>query len=317
MRPAPWSTSLLAPRPTTTSEALPSVLTVVFSPPGRKIALSGSVYRPLLHPAHSSPFCVQIWDVSKRRIRHVFQGHKSEIYSLAFSPDGRMLVSGSGDKSARVWDMDSGHCVYHLLIEEVTQTESGPMDAGVTSVAVSPDGSILAAGSLDTVVRLWDMRTGHLLDMLRGHKDSVYSVAFAPDGTFLVSGSLDKTLKMWDLTSLDRSGAAGANIVKKDNGDHGERVTTDRGFDFSRSSTICTTTLSGHKVESTPLRDRRPLLTLGLPRTTSCRSPSRRMAPGSCPAARTEGSNSGTRRLPSHSSCCKATRTLVRDPSRP
>lgn len=159
-----------------------------------------------------------------------------------------MLVSGSGDKSARIWDMDTGSCVYHLLIEDVMLTESGPMDAGVTSVAVSPDGAVLAAGSLDTLVRLWDMRTGQLLDKLRGHKDSVYSVAFAPDGTFLVSGSLDKTLKMWDLTSLDRSGAAAANIAKKEDGEYGERVTTDQGFEWSRSSTICTTTLNGHKV---------------------------------------------------------------------
>jgi general transcriptional corepressor TUP1 len=75
-------------------------------------------------------------------------------------------------------------------------------DAGVTSVAISPDGRLVAAGSLDTIVRLWDVETGQLLERLRGHKDSVYSVAFTPDGKGLVSGSLDKTLKYWELNTV-------------------------------------------------------------------------------------------------------------------
>ena len=74
-------------------------------------------------------------------------------------------------------------------------------DAGVTSVAISPDGRLVAAGSLDTVVRLWDVQSGTLLERLKGHRDSVYSVAFTPDGRGLVSGSLDKTLKYWELNT--------------------------------------------------------------------------------------------------------------------
>ena len=67
---------------------------------------------------------------------------------------------------------------------------------------MSPDGSYVAAGSLDKSVRVWDTRGGHLYERLDGpdgHKDSVYSVAFAPTGRELVSGSLDKTIKMWEL----------------------------------------------------------------------------------------------------------------------
>jgi len=79
--------------------------------------------------------------------------------------------------------------------------EANVSDAGVTSVAISPDGRLVAAGSLDTIVRLWDVETGTLLERLRGHKDSVYSVAFTPDGRGLVSGSLDKTLKYWELNT--------------------------------------------------------------------------------------------------------------------
>jgi glucose repression regulatory protein TUP1 len=66
-------------------------------------------------------------------------------------------------------------------------------------VAISPDGRLVAAGSLDKVVRVWDAHTGKPLERLEGHKDSVYSVAFMPDGKTLVSGSLDKTLRLWSL----------------------------------------------------------------------------------------------------------------------
>lgn len=58
-----------------------------------------------------------------------------EIYSLDFSRDGRFLVSGSGDKSARIWDIEKGVCVFDLRIEDFIHNEHGPIDAGITSVA--------------------------------------------------------------------------------------------------------------------------------------------------------------------------------------
>ena len=74
--------------------------------------------------------------------------------------------------------------------------------AGVTSVVISPNGQYVAAGSMDAVVRIWDVSTGQLVEKLRGHRNCVYSVAFTPDGKGLVSGSLDKTLKFWDLSGM-------------------------------------------------------------------------------------------------------------------
>ncbi|BGP40077.1 proteinral transcription repressor [Rhodotorula kratochvilovae] len=182
-------------------------------------------------PSHE-PALPQIWNLAHKRISQVFQGHKSEIYSLAFSPDGRRLVSGSGDKTAKMWDLETGTCVYTLTIDDITIAENGPVDAGVTSVVFSPDGNFLAAGSLDTMVRIWDAETGHLLDKLKGHRDSVYSVAFSPDGKFLVSGSLDKTLKMFDIGSLKAALAAGVKDAPVGEG----------------GKTTCLTTLQGHKV---------------------------------------------------------------------
>ncbi|GAA5887385.1 hypothetical protein JCM5296_007120 [Sporobolomyces johnsonii] len=190
-----------------------------FSPDGKFLA-TGSEDR-----------IVRIWNLAQKRISQVFQGHKSEIYSLVFSPDGRRLVSGSGDKTARMWDLETGSCVFTLAIDDITIAENGPVDAGVTSVVLSPDGKFLAAGSLDTVVRIWDAETGQLLDKLKGHKDSVYSVAFSPDGKFLVSGSLDKTLKMWDMATLRATLAAAGKDAPVGEG----------------GKTTCLTTLQGHK----------------------------------------------------------------------
>lgn len=95
------------------------------------------------------------------------------------------------------------------------------IEDGVTTVAMSPDGRLVAAGSLDKSVRIWDTNTGVLVERTegeQGHKDSVYSVAFAPNGQHLVSGSLDKTIRMWKLNSTQGFGAMQAGPHPK-NGD--------------------------------------------------------------------------------------------------
>ena len=141
---------------------------------------------------------LQVWDIAKKRICHVFEGHQQDIYALDFSPDGRFIVSGSGDKTARIWDMVDGSS----KVLTINDPDSSNHDAGVTSVTFSPNGQLVAAGSLDTQVRIWDVATAQLVKRFSGHKDSVYSVAFTPDGKGLLSGSLDKTLKYWDVSGL-------------------------------------------------------------------------------------------------------------------
>jgi glucose repression regulatory protein TUP1 len=120
--------------------------------------------------------------------------------------------------------MGDGSLLHTLMIKDNDQK-----DPGVTSVAISPDSRLVAAGSLDKMVRVWDAYDGKLLEQLEGHKDSVYSVAFMPDGNTLVSGSLDKTLKLWQLGgSKDSRGGYGG--------------------DKDRSRNQCKMTFVGHKV---------------------------------------------------------------------
>lgn len=76
------------------------------------------------------------------------------------------------------------------------------IDDGVTCVAISPDSATVAAGSLDKVIRIWDLLTGYLLKKLEAHTDSIYSIRLTPDSQFLVSGSLDKTLLSWNVGPL-------------------------------------------------------------------------------------------------------------------
>jgi WD40 repeat protein len=145
---------------------------------------------------------IRIWDISKRSIRATLKGHEQDIYSLDWSIDGRIIVSGSGDKTVKIWDASTGQCLRTVSNDSDTSLPvQTNRDSGVTSVAINPvDGYTIVAGSLDEMVRIWDSRTGQLLERFVGHTNSVYSVAFSPDGKSVVSGSLDKSLKVWDIS---------------------------------------------------------------------------------------------------------------------
>lgn len=107
---------------------------------------------------------------------------------MAFSIDGRRLVSSADDETIRLWDTATG------ALQETLETYLDWID----SVTFSPDGRYIASGSDDSTVRLWDAATGALQRTFEGHSKSVQSVIFSPDSQILASGSYDSTVRVWD-----------------------------------------------------------------------------------------------------------------------
>jgi len=110
------------------------------------------------------------------------------ISSVVVTSAGSRIVTGSFDKTARVWDARTGKVLLRLT------GHAGP----IRSVAVTPDGTRIVTGSVDSTARVWDARTGAELLQLKGHTGPIYSVAVTPDGR-IVTGSFDKTARVWDV----------------------------------------------------------------------------------------------------------------------
>ncbi|MDC3223735.1 protein kinase, partial [Mariniblastus sp.] len=135
-------------------------------------------------------------------------GHTSIVHSVAFSPDGNSIASGSRDGTFKIWDAKTGKVKLTLKRHR----------ASVYSVAFSPDGNSIVSGSGDSTLKIWDAKTGKEKLTLKGHTGTVLSVAYSPDGNRIVSGSWDNTIKIWDAKTGEEK------LALKGHADHVESV---------------------------------------------------------------------------------------------
>lgn len=175
----------------------------------------------------------KVWDRDGREIA-VLQGHTDEVVQVVFHPKRDVIVTGSQDRTARVWDLQTGKCVSVLRGQDspiravayhpegrqlVTGGEDGSVhfwdplgrtelasgwrhDPSAYAAPFSPDGRFVASCGYDGTIRLWNAVSGEQIAIFRGHTDSANTLAFTPDGRRLVSGSNDRTLRVWSLETF-------------------------------------------------------------------------------------------------------------------
>jgi WD40 repeat protein len=204
------------------------VFCVVWQPDGKRIAAAG---------ANGALFTVKVWDAQTRQELFTLPKHpgRSEFYAVAYSTDGRYLVTGRQDSTVQVWDAGTGEEVHTLgthrrMIRGVVFSPDGKHLASVSgdgevklwdatrldqkqearptlsawapgaylNVAFSPDGRRLVTGGEGNTVKIWDVQTGQELETLRGHTGDVCAVAFSPDGRWLATAGEDTTVRIWD-----------------------------------------------------------------------------------------------------------------------
>ena len=174
-----------------------SVNSEASNPDGKKIASESSSAdfgtvdsEDLISPDEDTPESESFGAVHREDLISPDGDTHESVYSVNFSPDGETLVSGSSDKTVRLWNVSDGKEIAIL---------KGHTDS-VDSVSFSPDGKTLASGSSDKTVRLWNVSDGKEMAMLTGHSESVDSVSFSPDGKILASGSFDNTARLWNVS---------------------------------------------------------------------------------------------------------------------
>lgn len=182
---------------------------IVYSPDGRQVATSSGGGRIYLPEWKMWPGEIVLWDAETGKELRQLRGHNGKVASLAYSPDGRRLVSGAEDGTVKLWDVATGDEVFTCPWEAI----------GITSVAYSPDGKLLASAGDDPVgkagdggikpadfglIKLWDAQSGRHIRTIKAHAHSITSLAFSPDSQWMVSTSGPDSaspgeIKLWNV----------------------------------------------------------------------------------------------------------------------
>ena len=207
------------------------VFCVAWHPDGQRIASAGW--------DGGESFTVKVWDAQTgQKVFFTLPGGLKEFFAVAFSPDGRHLVTGSANKTVQVWDARTGENVgtlgaHERMIRGVVFSRDGRRLASLSvdgvvklwdatrlaepqegrlltdrarppgpslNIAFSPDSRRLATGGENDTVKIWDVQTGQIVQTLGGLSGGVYAVAFSPDpnGKWIASAGEDSTVKVWD-----------------------------------------------------------------------------------------------------------------------
>ena len=136
---------------------------------------------------------VHIWNVAERKPRHVIDAHEKTIQSIAFSPNGKWVVSGATDDKVKVWNVETGKMDLEIKADQ----------EAVNVVLFSPTGKTIVSGGKDRTIKLWKPKSGKKYARLWGHLDRVNCLAFNPIDQTLASGSGDSTIALWKITEPD------------------------------------------------------------------------------------------------------------------
>lgn len=154
---------------------------VLFLPDGKTLAVRG----------HRTG--IVLWDVESKQVRETLL-KDTRITSFTVLPSGNMLSAHSQDNNIKVWDAEKPNAP----IAEFTETDPVRL---IWNIAFAPTGDLLAVGSREGAIYLWDFKRKERLKPLTGHTDHIWSVTFSPDGKRLATGSSDDTNRLWDVAS--------------------------------------------------------------------------------------------------------------------